>query len=64
MSSRFAEHPHVKLPRLEADRLCKRERPIAGHQGGTIRIAGNTPERNVVDPCANNHLGLAAGEAV
>ena len=55
MSDTFLEHLRGALAAIEADGLTKRERLIAGPQGGRIRVAG----REMVNLCANNYLGLA-----
>jgi len=47
------------LAEIEADGLTKRERLIAGPQGGRITIEGKDGPRSVINLCANNYLGLA-----
>lgn len=47
------------LAGIEADGLYKRERLIAGPQSGRIRVRGLEGERQMVNLCANNYLGLA-----
>lgn len=47
------------LSQIEADGLYKRERQITSQQSGAIRIASPEGERDVVNLCANNYLGLA-----
>lgn len=47
------------LSQIEADGLYKRERQITSQQSGAIRIASPDGERDVVNLCANNYLGLA-----
>src|SRR5471030_589009 len=45
----------TQLDELKAKGLFKRERQLQGPQGSTIRVA----DREVVNFCANNYLGLA-----
>ena len=59
MSDAFLEHLRGALAGIEADGLTKRERLIDGPQGGRIRVAGPKSEREMVNLCANNYLGLA-----
>jgi glycine C-acetyltransferase len=58
MSETFLRHLRSTLSEIEAAGLLKRERLIAGPQGGRIRIGGTQP-REMVNLCANNYLGLA-----
>jgi glycine C-acetyltransferase len=51
----FTEHLRTVLSGIDADGLLKRERQIAGPQGGHITVAG----RQMINLCANNYLGLA-----
>ncbi len=55
MSETFLSHLRSTLATIEADGLTKRERLIEGPQGGRIRVG----EREMVNLCANNYLGLA-----
>jgi glycine C-acetyltransferase len=56
----FLDHLKEVLAGIEADGLTKRERLIAGPQGGRIEIAAaDGVRREVVNLCANNYLGLA-----
>jgi len=64
MPSPFDEHLYKQLGGMLDDGLYKRERLISGRQGGSIRLASETPGRNVVNLCANNYLGLAANAEV
>lgn len=48
-----------ELGGIRAQGLWKHERLIAGPQGGRIRVQGPDSERDVVNLCANNYLGLA-----
>jgi glycine C-acetyltransferase len=59
MSDAFLSHILATLDDIEAQGLTKRERLIAGPQGGRIRVAGNRGEREMLNFCANNYLGLA-----
>ena len=59
MSEEFLDHLKGLLAEIEADGLTKRERLIAGPQGGRIEIASGGSRRQVVNLCANNYLGLA-----
>ncbi len=59
MSEAFSSHLRSVLAEIDAAGLTKRERLIAGPQGGRIRIAGPKGEREMVNLCANNYLGLA-----
>ncbi|MFD1747490.1 glycine C-acetyltransferase [Rhizobium helianthi] len=47
------------LQQIETDGLYKRERQITSQQSGVIRISSAAGERNIVNLCANNYLGLA-----
>lgn len=47
------------LSQIEAQGLYKRERLINGAQAGRIRVTSQTLERELVNLCANNYLGLA-----
>jgi glycine C-acetyltransferase len=59
MSSGFEARIRELLSQIEADGLYKRERLITGPQGGTVRIGPGGAERDVINLCANNYLGLA-----
>ena len=59
MSEAFSSHLRAVLAEIDAAGLLKRERLIASPQGGRIRIAGPQGEREMVNLCANNYLGLA-----
>lgn len=59
MNSGFTTRIETILAQIEADGLYKREREITSQQSGVIRIAGKDGEREVVNLCANNYLGLA-----
>lgn len=47
------------LSQIEADGLYKRERTISSAQAGRIRVVSQAAERELVNLCANNYLGLA-----
>jgi glycine C-acetyltransferase len=60
VASDLNTHVQGILSQLETDGLYKRERLITSSQSGSIRIAGaEGQERQVVNLCANNYLGLA-----
>lgn len=59
MKSGFTARIEEILAQIEADGLYKREREITSQQSGLIRIAAQEGEREVVNLCANNYLGLA-----
>ena len=59
MSEGFLRHVGATLDEIEAAGLYKRERLIAGAQGGRIRVATASGERTMLNLCANNYLGLA-----
>ncbi|MDH2406140.1 glycine C-acetyltransferase [Bradyrhizobium sp. SSUT18] len=47
------------LSQIQADGLYKRERVINSAQAGRIRVVSQDSERELVNLCANNYLGLA-----
>ncbi|TYO61880.1 glycine C-acetyltransferase [Bradyrhizobium hipponense] len=47
------------LSQIEAEGLYKRERVINSTQAGRIRVVSQASEREFVNLCANNYLGLA-----
>src|SRR5579871_1141103 len=55
MNEKFLERLRADLEGLRSQGLYKTERVLAGPQGGVVR----TGEREVVNLCANNYLGLA-----
>jgi glycine C-acetyltransferase len=59
MAENFLDHLKGLLAGIEAEGLTKRERLLAGPQGGRIEIASGGVRRQVVNLCANNYLGLA-----
>lgn len=60
MDSRFYERLNAELAEIEAAGLMKPERVILSRQGGKVRIG----DRQVLNLCANNYLGLAGDERV
>ncbi len=61
MYAGFQEQVVRQLAEIEAAGLTKRERTIASPQDAHIRV---DPEREVVNMCANNYLGLAEHPAI
>ncbi len=59
MSDAFLRHVRATLDEIDAAGLTKRERLLAGPQGGRIRVASDAGERTMLNLCANNYLGLA-----
>ncbi|TGD73347.1 glycine C-acetyltransferase [Mangrovimicrobium sediminis] len=61
MNERFTEHLAGELAAIEAAGLYKRERQISTPQGAHVGVAGGgqAPERELLNLCANNYLGLA-----
>lgn len=59
MSTGFLGHLKAALDEIGSNGLYKRERLIAGPQGGRIEIAAKEGRRRLVNLCANNYLGLA-----
>jgi glycine C-acetyltransferase len=55
----FLSHVSDVLQGIKADGLYKREREIAGQQAGRITVKGPAGERQMINLCANNYLGLA-----
>ncbi|MBV8854554.1 MAG: glycine C-acetyltransferase [Sinobacteraceae bacterium] len=55
MNPAFTERLRADLQGLTEQGLFKSERVLAGPQGGVVRTA----ERDVINLCANNYLGLA-----
>lgn len=49
----------VLLSQIEAEGLYKREQVINSAQAGRIRVVSQASERELVNLCANNYLGLA-----
>ena len=60
MTSALIERLRSEIAGLREQGLYKSERVLAGPQGGTVR----TGEREVINLCANNYLGLANHPAV
>src|SRR5271165_554134 len=59
MTSAFLSHLRGVLDEIEAGGLFKRERLLTGPQGGRIRVDSPKGEREAINLCANNYLGLA-----
>ena len=60
MSTRFVEHLAGELEQIRAQGLWKGERVIATPQDAHVGVSnGNAGEREVLNLCANNYLGLA-----
>ncbi|MEO1554996.1 MAG: glycine C-acetyltransferase [Pseudomonadota bacterium] len=55
MTSAFLSQITDTLAQIEADGMTKRERMITSPQGGTVAVG----DRDVLNLCANNYLGLA-----
>jgi glycine C-acetyltransferase len=58
--TRFREFLRSQLEEVRAKGLYKRERQLQGPQGSAIRVA----DREVINFCANNYLGLANHPAI
>ena len=59
MTAQFIAYARSALAQIEADGLQKRERLIAGPQGARIWVVTDGREREMINLCANNYLGLA-----
>jgi len=59
MTSHLVIRSRERLSQIEGQGLYKRERLINGAQAGRIRVTSQTLERELVNLCANNYLGLA-----
>ena len=59
MTDAFLSQLRATLSDIQAAGLLKRERLLTGPQGGRIRVAANGSEREMLNLCANNYLGLA-----
>lgn len=60
MSKRFLDHISATLHEIENDGLLKRERLITSPQAGRITVElPDQRERQVINLCANNYLGLS-----
>jgi len=53
-----------ELADIDAQGLTKRERVLLSPQGSQVRVATANGERDVLNLCANNYLGLASDERV
>src|SRR5277367_915651 len=59
MTDPFLDHIRATLDDIEAAGVFKHERLLTGPQGGRVRVAGTKGEREAINLCANNYLGLA-----
>jgi len=60
MTTTFLSHVADTLKAIETDGLYKKEREIISPQAGKIRVGSNDrKQRDVINLCANNYLGLA-----
>jgi glycine C-acetyltransferase len=59
MNTEFLAHLSSQLEEIEANGLYKREREITGPQGGRVTVRTAAGERQMINLCANNYLGLA-----
>ncbi|WP_299203765.1 glycine C-acetyltransferase [uncultured Amphritea sp.] len=60
MHNQFQEHIALQLAEIEAAGLFKRERLITSPQSAHVGVAQeSSPEKQVLNLCANNYLGLA-----
>lgn len=59
MTAEFRNHLDGILAEIEADGLTKRERLITSAQAGRISVRRDGEEREAINLCANNYLGLA-----
>ncbi|GHA13086.1 2-amino-3-ketobutyrate coenzyme A ligase [Devosia pacifica] len=59
MLGKFEDHAREILAQIEADGLYKRERQITSAQDGRISFKSEHGERQAINLCANNYLGLA-----
>lgn len=60
MYGKFQDHLKARLKEIEDSGLYKRERQIQGPQGGKIRVN----DKEVLNFCANNYLGLSSHPAL
>ena len=59
MPDAFLDHIRTTLLAIESEGLYKRERQIVGPQGNRIGVRQDHAEREMINLCANNYLGLA-----
>lgn len=59
MNAEFLSHIDGVLETIKADGLYKREREIVSPQSGRIRYRMDGVEKEAINLCANNYLGLA-----
>src|ERR1700740_242477 len=60
MDDNLGTHLRAQLADLQTKGLYKRERQLQGPQGSAIRVG----DREVINFCANNYLGLANHPAI
>ncbi|MBY8825691.1 glycine C-acetyltransferase [Sphingomonas colocasiae] len=60
----FYERIGQELAEIDAQGLTKRERVLLSPQGSQVRVATPNGERDVLNLCANNYLGLASDARV
>lgn len=60
----FYERIGQELADIDAQGLTKRERVLLSPQGAQVRVATPDGERDVLNLCANNYLGLASDQRV
>ncbi|MGI6852140.1 glycine C-acetyltransferase [Mesorhizobium sp. 1B3] len=59
MGSDLEDRIRRVLSEIEAEGLHKRERVLSSRQSGRIRITRDGTDREIINLCANNYLGLA-----
>ena len=59
MPSSFLDHITDVLAEIDREGLTKRERLLAGPQGGRIEVETAAGRRGAINLCSNNYLGLA-----
>ncbi len=57
--SQFLSSIAAELETIRAESLWKTERPIVTPQSGHVRVRIDGLQRDVLNLCANNYLGLA-----
>ena len=55
MTAAFLDHIRSTLSEIEAAGLYKRERLLAGPQGGHFSVAADGQRRDMLNLCANNY---------
>ncbi|MEM9602209.1 MAG: glycine C-acetyltransferase [Pseudomonadota bacterium] len=59
MASAFLAHLDDALAELESAGLLKRERALSSPQSARVTLDGHAPDRQWINLCSNNYLGLA-----